>query len=91
MKGRQDTVSIGLGAPDLGGDEELGAALDEATPEGLGNGVAERALGVVDGSGVEVAVAEGDGVQHHRSDGVWRWRWEASRAKADHRHQTAAE
>lgn len=52
-----------IAAPQLGGDEELASRIDDATSQGFGDGFSERLFGLVDGGGVEVAVAELDGME----------------------------
>uniref|UniRef100_J3LLS2 Uncharacterized protein n=1 Tax=Oryza brachyantha TaxID=4533 RepID=J3LLS2_ORYBR len=57
-------VAVGVAAPELGRDEELGAGGDHAGPHGLGGGLADGRLRLVVRRGVEVAVPGPDGPEH---------------------------
>lgn len=43
--GGKDQVAVSIAAPELGGDEELGARADEAGLQGLGDSFPESFLG----------------------------------------------
>lgn len=54
-------VGAGVGAPELGGHEEVGEGVNGAGAECLSDGLAHRPLRLVVRNGVDVAVAELDG------------------------------
>jgi hypothetical protein len=77
---------VGLRTPQLGRDEELLPGPQEAAPQRLGHGVAERLLGAVQEGRVEVAEPHLDGRQHGVPDGLVH-HGERRRAHAHHRHR----
>ncbi|BAT09644.1 Os10g0113050, partial [Oryza sativa Japonica Group] len=83
---RHDAAGVQVAAPDLGGDEHVGAGGDEATPDGLRDCLADAALGGVNPGRVEVAVAELDGAEHGGGGVLRGGEGERRRAHADARH-----
>ncbi|BAT09646.1 Os10g0113201, partial [Oryza sativa Japonica Group] len=83
---RHDAAGVQVAAPELGGDEHVGAGGDEAAPDGLRDGLADAALRRVQPRRVEVAVAELDGAEQRRRGFLGGGEGERRRAHADARH-----